>query len=184
MRRAGKVLVGLLLLCIMAAGSSASRALPRYAVAKESLTSRPIVSLSFVGQSSALHGNQNGAAKKLIKGDAKLREQLQKLTDAFSRRDLETIRSQISPDRIFVEIADRAGAYLTNSQTAAVIESFLRTRTAVNCSFEFVSDDGKTGSAAGVLNARSNGRSLSYKLNFGFAKNEKGVWLLTRISMR
>ena len=116
--------------------------------------------------------------------DEKLRAQIHRLTDAIVRRDLDVLRSQISPDRIYVEISERTGAYLTNTQTVAVIESFLRTRTAVNCSFEFVSDDGHTGSAAGTLSARKEGRSVSYKLNFGFTKNEKGIWLLTRISMR
>jgi hypothetical protein len=65
-----------------------------------------------------------------------------------------------------------------------VMETFFKTRTSVTSTFDFVSDDGVTGSAAGTLSARKDGRSVRYRLNFGFTKNDSGSWLLTRISMK
>ncbi|MEO6940348.1 MAG: hypothetical protein ABI444_09460 [Candidatus Kapaibacterium sp.] len=116
--------------------------------------------------------------------DIGLREQITKLFTALNKRDLEAIKSQISPNRIFVEISDKAGAYLSNSQTLAVMEAFLRSHTSVSAKFEFDSKEGPNGSASGALTARKDGRTFTYRLNFGFVLNDKGNWLLTRISMR
>jgi hypothetical protein len=118
-----------------------------------------------------------------------LRDQIGKLADALNQRDLKTVRSQISPFRIYVEIADRPGAYLSNSQTLVVMESFIRSQTSISCVFDFVNDDGFSGSASGTLVAWKNGRSISYKLNFEFTKSEatsgdRPYWLLTRIGIK
>ncbi len=120
----------------------------------------------------------------LEQSNSGLKQQVKKLTEALNKRDLEVIKAQIAPSRIYVEVSDRAGAYLSNSQTLVVMETFLRSRTAVNAAFEFVSDDGVIGSASGTLTARKDGRIIRYKLNFGFVKQDKGSWHLNRISMR
>jgi hypothetical protein len=120
----------------------------------------------------------------LYQTNSGLKEQVKKLTEALNKRDLEVIKAQIAPSRIYVEVSDRAGAYLSNSQTLVVMETFLRSRTAVNAAFEFISDDGVIGSASGTLTARKDGRIIRYKLNFGFVKQDKGSWHLNRISMR
>ncbi len=119
-----------------------------------------------------------------VDSDINLRGQIRRLADALNRRDLDTIRAQISPSRIYVEIADRTGAYLSNSQTLVVIESFIRSQTSIASAFDFVTDDGQNGSASGTLLTRKAGHSASYKLNFGFTKNGYNVWLLTRISIK
>lgn len=103
---------------------------------------------------------------------------------ALNHRDLETIKTQISPTRIYVEIANKAGAYLSNSQTLAVMESFLRSHSSLSAKFEFDNAEGTSGSASGTLTAQRDGHTLTYKLNFGFTRNDAGIWLLTRISMR
>ena len=120
-----------------------------------------------------------------------LRDQIGKLADALNRRDLKVIRSQIGSSRIYVEMTDRPGAYLSNNQTLVVLESFIRSQTSISSVFDFVNDDGLTGSASGTLVAWKDGRSVSYKLNFGFTKSENAIWtsdhpywLLTRISMK
>jgi hypothetical protein len=115
--------------------------------------------------------------------DNKLREQVERLTDALNHRDLAAIRAQIHPTRIYVEVDNKA-AYLSHSQTLVVMETFFKTRTSVTSTFDFVSDDGITGSASGTLSARKDGRSVRYHLNFGFTRTDAGAWLLTRISMR
>jgi hypothetical protein len=116
--------------------------------------------------------------------DGPLKQQINLLFAALNHRDLETIKTQISPTRIYVEISDKTGAYLTNSQTLAVMESFLRSHTSLSAKFEFDSTDGDNGSASGLLTARRDGRTFTYRLNFGFTRNLRGSWLLTRISMR
>lgn len=121
---------------------------------------------------------------QVSKSNGKLKDQVKRLATALNKRDVEAIRSQIAPSRIYVEVANKAGAYLSNSQTLVVMESFLRTRTTVNTAFEFVSDDGHIGSAAGSLTARKDGKLVRYRLNFGFIKTAKGDWQLSRISMR
>jgi hypothetical protein len=123
-------------------------------------------------------------SSRLEQSNSGLKEQVKKLTEALNKRDLEVIKAQIAPSRIYVEVSDKAGAYLSNSQTLVVMETFLRSRTAVNAAFEFVSDDGVIGSASGTLTARKDGRIIRYKLNFGFVKQDKGAWHLNRISMR
>ena len=122
--------------------------------------------------------------ESLQNSEGPLRAQIERLFQALNKRDLETIKSQISPQRIYVEVSDKMGAYLTNSQTLAVMESFLRSHTALSAKFEFDSSDGGNGSASGSLTARKDGKTLTYRLNFGFTRNQRGAWLLTRISMR
>ncbi|HET6511645.1 MAG TPA: hypothetical protein VFH43_05600 [Candidatus Kapabacteria bacterium] len=124
------------------------------------------------------------APKALLQTNSSLKDQVKRLTEALNKRDLDVIKAQIAPSRIYVEVSDKAGAYLSNSQTLVVMETFLRSRTAVNAAFEFVSDDGVIGSASGTLTARKDGRLIRYKLNFGFVKQTKGGWHLNRISMR
>jgi hypothetical protein len=126
----------------------------------------------------------NAPATVLFQSNSGLKEQVKKLTEALNKRDLDVIKAQIAPSRIYVEVSDKAGAYLSNSQTLVVMETFLRSRTAVNAAFEFISDDGVIGSASGTLTARKDGRLIRYKLNFGFVKQDKGSWHLNRISMR
>ncbi|HET6511028.1 MAG TPA: hypothetical protein VFH43_02465 [Candidatus Kapabacteria bacterium] len=125
-----------------------------------------------------------GPANTRFQSNSGLKEQVKKLTEALNKRDLDVIKSQIAPSRIYVEVSDKAGAYLSNSQTLVVMETFLRSRTAVNAAFEFISDDGVIGSASGSLTARKDGRLIRYRLNFGFVKQDKGSWHLNRISMR
>jgi hypothetical protein len=120
----------------------------------------------------------------IYQSNSTLKDQVKQLTEALNKRDLDVIKSQIAPSRIYVEVSDRAGAYLSNSQTLVVMETFLRSRTAVNAAFEFVSDDGVIGSASGSLTARKDGRIIRYRLNFGFVKQTRGNWQLNRISMR
>ena len=116
--------------------------------------------------------------------DGLLKQRITQLFAALNHRDLESIKTQISPTRIYVEISDKTGAYLTNSQTLAVMESFLHSHTSLSAKFEFDSSDGDNGSASGLLTARRDGRTFTYRLNFGFTRNIRGSWLLTRISMR
>ncbi len=113
-----------------------------------------------------------------------LAQEVHKLTEAINRRDLNALKAEVSPSRIYVEIADKPGAYLTSSQTVVVMESFMQNRTSLNSSFEFVTDDGERGSASGQLAARYDGRPVTYRLNFGFLKNDQGKWQLTKISMK
>jgi hypothetical protein len=108
---------------------------------------------------------------------------VQRLADALNHRDLAAIRAQIHPSRIYVEV-DNKSAYLSHSQTLVVMETFFKSRSSVTSTFDFVSDDGVTGSASGSLAARKDGKAVRYRLNFGFSRNESGAWLLTRISMR
>ena len=115
--------------------------------------------------------------------DDKLREQVRRLADALNHRDLAAIRAQIHPTRIYVEVDDKS-AFLSHSQTLVVMETFFKSRSSVTTTFDFVSDDGVTGSASGTLSARKDGRAVRYRLNFGFTKNDGGSWLLTRISMK
>ncbi len=116
--------------------------------------------------------------------DGPLKQQIELLFAALNHRDLGAIKSQISPTRIYVEISDKTGAYLTNSQTLAVMEAFLRSHSSLSAKFEFDSTEGDNGSASGLLTARRDGRTYTYRLNFGFTKSLRGSWLLTRISMR
>ncbi len=122
------------------------------------------------------------AAPQPAKGS--LREEVKKLSEAINHRDLDALKSTVSPSRIFVEISDRPGAYLTSSQTVVVMESFMQSHGSLNSTFELVTDDGERGSAAGQLSARLSGRPVTYRLNFGFLKNDHGKWQLTKISMK
>lgn len=133
---------------------------------------------------SSVESVKQDGRESAYQSDGKLKEQVKKLSDALNKRDLDAIKAQIAPSRIYVEVGDKTGAYLSSSQTLVVMETFLRSRTAVNSIFEFVSDDGVIGTASGSLTARKEGRLIRYKLNFGFTKSSKGDWLLNRISMR
>src|SRR4051812_45755290 len=97
-----------------------------------------------------------------------LKADIEKLSDALTKRDLATLRAEISPARIFVEIDGRQGAYLSNSQTVVVLENFIRTRRAIQTRFDLITDNGQSGSATGILAAKAEGRSVTYKLNLGF----------------
>ncbi|GEM_PF-3587503 len=112
-----------------------------------------------------------------------LRDEIKKLADAMNRRDLEALRSEITASRIYVELTDRPGAYLTSSQTAIVMQSFLESRTSISSTFDLITDDGERGSASGHLAARKDGQPVNYRLNFGFLKNDEGKWVLTKISI-
>src|SRR5947209_17486659 len=101
-----------------------------------------------------------------------LKADIERLADALQMRDLAALRSEISPSRIYVEIEGREGAYLSNSQTVVVLENFMRTRDAIQTRFELITDDGQTGSATGLLDARIRGRPVNYKLNLGFILSE------------
>lgn len=116
--------------------------------------------------------------------DPKLKGQVKRLAEALNKRDLDVIRSQIAPSRIYVEVAGKEGAFLSKSQTLVVMESFLRTRSALNAVFDFVSDDGNAGSASGFLTARKDGKLIRYRLSFGFVKTGHAEWYLNRITMR
>lgn len=122
--------------------------------------------------------------QSLQASNSPLKDQIAKLSLAINHRDLEAIRTQFGASRIYVEIADKAGAYLSGNQALVVIESFLQARSAINSNFEFVSENGTNGSASGSLAARKDGRVVTYKLNFGFTKGGDGRWMLSRVSMR
>ena len=113
-----------------------------------------------------------------------LKADIERLADALTKRDLATLRTEISASRIYVDIEGRSGAYLSNSQTVVVLEDFMRTRDALQTRFELITDDGQSGSATGSLRARVRGREVSYKLNLGFILAENRRWLLTRISIK
>ncbi len=146
---------------------------------------RAILFFAFLVTCSAtqLHSSGRGFARAPV-NDPRLRTQIQKLIVALNKRDLDSVRSQISPSRVFVEITTKPGAYLSNSQTILVMESFIRTRTGISSVFDFVSDDGRFGSASGTMTATEGGRRVSYRLDFGFVLSGGGSWLLSRISIR
>jgi hypothetical protein len=113
-----------------------------------------------------------------------LKADIEKLSDALTKRDLPTLRSEISSARIFVEIDGREGAYLSNSQTVVVLENFMRSRRAIQTRFDLITDNGQSGSATGILTAKVGGRVLSYKLNLGFILIENKRWVIMRLSIR
>jgi hypothetical protein len=113
-----------------------------------------------------------------------LRTDIEKLTQALTKRDLTALRAEISSSRIYVEIDGRRGAYLSNSQAVVVLENFMRTRIAIQTRFDLITDDGQSGSATGFLAARIDGRPVNYKLNLGFILSENKKWLMTRLSLK
>jgi hypothetical protein len=113
-----------------------------------------------------------------------LKADIEKLSDALTKRDLPTLRSEISSARIFVEIDGREGAYLSNSQTVVVLENFMRSRRAIQTRFDLITDNGQSGSATGILTAKVGGRVLTYKLNLGFILIENKRWVIMRFSIR
>ncbi len=113
-----------------------------------------------------------------------LNEQLKQFTSALSNRNLDSLRLLIDPERIYVEIAPKDGSYLSPSQTLGVIESFFRSYQPVSFSYLFVKEEGKSGIAIGTLVVAESGRKILRKVNFGFQKNFRDNWLLSRISIR
>jgi len=113
-----------------------------------------------------------------------LKADIEKLSGALTKRDLPALRSEISSARIYVELDGREGAYLSNSQTVVVLENFMRSRRAIQTRFDLITDNGQSGSATGILTAKVNGRTLTYKLNLGFILLDNKKWVITRLSIR
>lgn len=112
-----------------------------------------------------------------------LADHLKQFTSVLSNRNLDSLRLLIDPDRIYVEIAPKSGSYLSPSQTLAVVESFFQSHSPLSFSYILVKEEGKTGIAIGSLAIIDGGRKISRKVNFGFQKNSKDHWLLTRITL-
>ena len=112
-----------------------------------------------------------------------LLDHLRKFTRVLSTRNLDSLRLFIDPNRIFVEVAPKEGAFLSPSQTLGVVESFFRTHQPASFSYVLVKEEGKTGIAIGTLIASEETGSVSHKVNFGFQKNSKSQWLLSRVSI-
>jgi hypothetical protein len=108
---------------------------------------------------------------------------LKRLTSALSSRNLDSLRLLIDPSRIYVEIAPKEGAYLTPSQTLAVIESFFTTHPPLSFSYILVKEEGDNGIALGSLASSDGGKKTTHRVNFGFKKNSSTNWLLIQISI-
>ena len=113
-----------------------------------------------------------------------LTEHLKRFTSVLSTRNLDSLRFLIDPNRIYVEIAPKSGAFLSPSQTLAVIESFFCSQLPISFSYLLVKEEGKTGIALGTLVVVEGNRNISHKVNFGFQKDNRDHWLLGRISIR
>jgi hypothetical protein len=113
-----------------------------------------------------------------------LQYHLKRLTSALSNRNLDSLRLLIDPNRIYVEITPKEGSYLSPSQTLGVVESFFRSHPPISFSYLLVKEEGKTGIAIGTLIVAESARKISHKVNFGFQKNNRENWLLSRISIR
>ena len=109
---------------------------------------------------------------------------LKRLTAALSSRNLDSLRSLIDPNKVFVEIFPKEGSYVSPSQTLSIIESFFHTHSPVSFSFILVKEEGANGIAAGSLVTSESGRLISHRVSFGFQKSRAGYWLLNRISIR
>jgi len=114
----------------------------------------------------------------------RLSDHLKRLTSALSNRNLDSLKLLIDPERIFVEIAPKEGSYLSPSQTLGVVESFFHAHLPVSFSYILMKEEGKTGVAVGTLTVAEKGRTVSHKVNFGFQKNNRDNWLLSRITIR
>lgn len=112
-----------------------------------------------------------------------LAKHMKRFTSVLSNRNLDSLRSLIDPNRIYVEISPKSGSYLSPLQTLAVIESFFRAQPPISFSFLLIKEDGNTGIAMGTLIAIQNSRNISHKVNFGFQRNNQDHWLLGRISI-
>ncbi len=108
---------------------------------------------------------------------------MKRFTFILSNRNLDSLRSLIDPNRIYVEISPKSGSYLSPLQTLAVIESFFRAQPPISFSYLLIKEEGKTGLAIGSLIVIQNSRNISHKVNFGFQKNNRDHWLLGRISI-
>ncbi len=108
---------------------------------------------------------------------------VKQFTKALSIRNLDSLRLFIDPNKIYVEIAPKEGSYLSPSQTLGVVESFFQSHPPVSFSYGLVKEQGKTGIAIGTLIVSENGRTSSYKVNFGFQKEGRADWLLSRVSI-
>lgn len=113
-----------------------------------------------------------------------LSEHLKSLTSAFASRNVDSIRPFIDPNKVFVEISPKDGAYLSPEQTLSVIESFFHDHSPVSFSYILVREEGISGIAAGNFVSSDNGRIYTHRVNFGFQKNKSGLWLLNRITIR
>ena len=113
-----------------------------------------------------------------------LQEHLKRLTSALSSRNLDSLRQLIDTNRISVEIAPNEATFLSPSQTLGVIESYFRAHPPYSFSYFLVKEEGTEGIAIGTLIVSDNGRKTPHRVNFGFLKNRKGNWYLTRISIR
>jgi hypothetical protein len=109
---------------------------------------------------------------------------VKRLTSALSTRNLDSLRLLIDPNKVYVEIFPKEGAYLSPSQTLSVIESFFHTSPPVSFSFFLVKEEGESGIAAGSLTTSERGMMKDHRVSFGFQKNKSGSWLLNRISIR
>jgi len=101
----------------------------------------------------------------------------------LSGRNLDSLRLFIDPNRIYVEITPKEGAFLSASQTLVVVESFFQLHSAISFSYGLIKEKGNTGIALGTLVVSENGRSAPYKVSFGFQKNGQSKWILSRISI-
>ncbi|MEP7234090.1 MAG: hypothetical protein ABI778_02225 [Ignavibacteriota bacterium] len=105
------------------------------------------------------------------------------LTSVITNRNYDSLKRLIDPGRIYVEIGYKDGAYLSPSQTIGVIESYFKPHTIVAFSFSLVREEGTAGIANGVLFIMENGLKYSHRVNFGFHKNSREEWLLSRINV-
>ena len=113
-----------------------------------------------------------------------LTDHLKHFTMILSGRNLDSLRMEIDPHRIFVEISGRTGSYIAPSQTLAVLETFFRIRTPISFSYIVVKEESGVGMALGTLNVQENGKLRSYKVTFGFRKSTRNRWLLEKINIR
>lgn len=112
-----------------------------------------------------------------------LSNHLKRFTSVLSNRNLDSLRTLIDPNKIYVEITPKPGSYLSPLQTLAVIESFFRSQPPISFSYLLVKEEGKIGIALGTLVVIENSRNISRKVNFGFQKDNRDHWLLERISI-
>lgn len=113
-----------------------------------------------------------------------LSSHIKRFTSVLSHRNLDSLRLLIDPSRIFVEITPKTGSFLSPSQTLAVIEFFFVSHPPVSFSYTLVKEENKTGIALGTLIVVEGGRNISHKTSFGFQKDSRGNWTLSRIFIR
>ena len=113
-----------------------------------------------------------------------LSDHIKRFTSVLSHRNLDSLRLLMDPVRIYVEIAPKTGVYLSQSQTLGVIESLFTSKSPVSFSYILIKEEGKTGIAIGTLVLIEAGRNVPHKTSFGFQKDNKGGWTLSRIIIR